>query len=388
MKKKTAPRKTSSRRHPHTECRHFTGYKPCFPDARCTVDGCAEFSPIGKRILLVNLDAMGNVIATTSILPALKRKYPVSTVTWLTEKNTAPLLQFNPLVDRIMVWNPENLMILGQMKFDVALNVDKSRRSGAFMMQVKASRKMGFGMNMQGQIIPLNREARENYELGLDDHLKFRVNTKTVPQLECEEFGLKFRRDGYILNLSDAEREFCGSYARERGLDRGDLIVGFNTGCSELYPNKKMTVEQHVEIIHRLRPVPRLKMILLGGPEDTERNAEIVRQVGDAVISTPTNEGVRRGLCYINLADVVISGDSFGMHASIGLKKHVIVWFGVSCAPEIDLFDRGIKLVPEGLECSPCWKKSCPYGLECIKAIDIDRIVGEVERCAREFSGR
>jgi ADP-heptose:LPS heptosyltransferase len=386
MKKKTVSRKATHRKHSPAHCKHFTGYKPCFPGTRCAADGCADFSPIGKRLLLVNLDAMGNVIATTSILPALKRKYPVSTITWLTEKNTAPLLQHNPLVDRVMVWNPENLMILGEMKFDVAMNVDKSRRSGAFMMGVKAAKKMGFGMNEQGQIVPLNSEARENYRLGLDDRLKFRVNTKTVPQLECEEFGLKFQRDEYILTLSEEEQEYCRAYARQHGLDRGDLIVGFNTGCSELYPNKKMTIEQHVEIIRRLEQVPRVKMVLLGGPEDTERNAEIVRQVGNAVVSTPTTDGVRRGLCSINLADVVISGDSFGMHASIGLKKHVIVWFGVSCAPEIDLFDRGIKLVPTDLECSPCWKKTCPYGLECIKAIDIDRIVGEVERCAREFS--
>ena len=98
------------------------------------------------------------------------------------------------------------------------------------------------------------------------------------------------------------------------------------------------------------------------------------------MISTPTTEGVRRGICYENVCDVVVTGDSFGMHVAVGLKKQVIVWFGVSCPQEIDLFDRGIKLIPEGLECSPCWKKSCPYNLECIQLIDLDRIVGEVDR--------
>ncbi len=39
---------------------------------------------------------MGNVLVTTSILPALKRKYPVSTIHWITLKNAAPLLQHNP----------------------------------------------------------------------------------------------------------------------------------------------------------------------------------------------------------------------------------------------------------------------------------------------------
>jgi heptosyltransferase-2 len=67
------------------------------------------------------------------------------------------------------------------------------------------------------------------------------------------------------------------------------------------------------------------------------------------------------------------------MHAAIGLRKHVIVWFGVSCPAEIDLFGRGVKLIPEGLACSPCWKRTCPYDLECMQMIDLDRIVREVE---------
>ncbi len=97
------------------------------------------------------------------------------------------------------------------------------------------------------------------------------------------------------------------------------------------------------------------------------------------VVNTPTTEGVRRGLCYINLCDVVISGDSFGMHASIGLKKHMIVWFGLTCPQEIDLFDRGIKLIPEGLACAPCWKRECPYNLECIQMVDLDAVVAGVK---------
>jgi len=360
------------------DCRNFTGYKPCFPGTRC-YEKCAENEPMGTRILIVNLDAMGNILATTGILPAVKRKYPRSTITWITEKNTAPLLHNNQLVDRIMTWEPENWLILQQMKFDVVMNVDKSRRSGAFTMGIKAKKKLGFGMNVRGQIVPLNKGAHENYILGLDDHLKFRVNKKTVAELQCDEFDLKFRRDEYILNLSSEEAQYCAGYAERNGLAGGKLVVGFNTGCSELYPNKKMTIEQHVTLINRLSGVPGVVLVLLGGPEDTLRNAEIVRRVGTKVHSTPTTEGIRRGICYEQLCDVVITGDSFGMHLAIALKKHVIVWFGVSCSSEIDLFDRGIKLVPEGLECSPCWKRTCPYNLECISMIDLDRIVREVE---------
>ena len=358
-------------------CKHFNGYKPCFPGVNC-LEQCREDDPVGTRILIVNLDAMGNVLVTTSILPAIKRKYPQSTISWITLKNAAPLLRHNPLIDRVWLWEPESWLILGQMSFDVVLNVDKSRRSGAFTMGLKAPAKLGIGINANGAIIPLNPEAEENYRLGLDDHLKFKVNTKTVAQLQCEQFSLEYRRDPYVLVLSPEEQEFCAAYRAEQGLDRAELVVGFNTGCSELYPNKKLTIDQHVALIERLSSVPGVRLVLLGGPEDTVRNAEIERRVGKKVLNTPTTDGVRRGLCYINVADLVISGDSFGMHASIGLGKHVLVWFGLSTWTEIDLFDRGAKFIPDGLFCAPCWKRVCPYGLECISMVDLDSIVQHV----------
>jgi heptosyltransferase-2 len=368
------------------DCRQFTGYRPCFPGTECYKQ-CVDPRPYGTRILIVNLDAMGNVLVTTSILPALKRRFPASHISWITLKNAAPLLRHQPLLDRVYIWEPESWLVLQQMEFDLVLNVDKSRRSGAFTMSLRAKEKLGFGIDANGVIIPLNREAGENYILGLDDTLKFRVNTKSVPQLLCEQFKLTYRRDPYSVVLSPEELNDSEQFKQEHGLSAGssgvrDLIVGFNTGCSELYPNKKMTIEQHVELIRRLSVVAGVKLVLLGGPEDTIRNAEILRQAGDAVIGTPTEEGLRRGLGSINICDVVISGDSFGMHAAIGLQKHVIGWFGVSCWTEIDLFDRGVKLIPHGLRCSPCWKRECPYNLECITMIDLNAIVEEVMRCA------
>jgi ADP-heptose:LPS heptosyltransferase len=379
MKKRTTKNKRRSGQIIIPSCKHFTGYKPCFPKTRC-YEGCVDPDGFGTRVLIVNLDAMGNVLVTTSMLPALKRKYPQSTIFWITQKNAAPLLQHISMLDGVYAWEPESWLILQQIQFDVVLNVDKSQRSCAFTNAIQAKEKLGFGLNKNGQIVPLNKEAQYNYRLGLDDELKFRVNQKTVQQIQCEQFKLKYKRDEYALALSIDEEEFCKTYKRQHGLNPGDLIVGLNTGCSELYPNKKMTIDQHVVLINRLSKIPGVKLVLVGGPEDTQRNAEIARVAGDMVLNTPTTEGVRRGLCYINICDVVISGDSFGMHAAIGLKKHVIVWFGVSCWTEIDLYDRGVKLVPEGLECSPCWKRSCPYNLECIQMVNLDVIVRNVDQ--------
>jgi len=320
---------------------------------------------------------MGDVLMTTAQLPAIKRKYPVSTIYWVTLKVAAPLLYNNPYIDKVYEYNFESLSILSQMEFDIVMNVDKSQRSGALAMSLKAPQKLGFGINERGQIIPLNKGAEYNYLLGMDDHLKFKVNQRTGQDYLAETFELDYQRDEYVFHLTDEEKRFAEEYKKEVGITDEDEIIAFNTGCSNLYPNKKMTLEQHAVLIERFLSYNRFKIMLLGGPEDTERNAILEEQFKGKIINTPTNMGVRKGACFESIPHVVITGDSFGMHLAIALKKYVIAWFGLSCWTEIDLYDRGVKLYPEGLACAPCWKKVCPYNLECIQMIDLERIERE-----------
>ncbi len=359
------------------DCKHFNGYKPCFPGYNCLAEGCGDQQPAGTRILIINLDAMGDVLMTTAQLASLKKKFPVSTIYWITLKVASGLLKYNEYIDKVFVYDFESISILNQLEFDYVMNVDKSLRSGALAMSVKASHRLGFGIDNNAKIIPLNDGALYNYKLGLDDNLKFRVNQRTGQDYLSETFEVEYDRNEYVFNFSSEEIDFTDRYRKEAGIDKDDEVIGFNTGCSTLFPNKKMTVEQHIQLIEKFLSYNRFKIILLGGPEDTIRNNEIAEHFKGKIINTPTNEGIRKGACYENLADLVITGDSFGMHLAIALKKYVIAWFGLSCQSEIDLYDRGIKIYPENLECSPCWKKSCPHNLECIEMIDLEKIETE-----------
>lgn len=358
-------------------CKNFNGYKPCFPDHNCWEQGCKNHNSIGTKILIINLDAMGDVLMTTAQLPAIKRKYPQSSIYWVTLKNAIGLLHNNHYIDKVFPFDFESELILSHIEFDIIMNVDKSQRSGALTMRLTAKEKLGFGVNLNGQIIPLNSGAEYNYRLGMDDNLKFKHNKRTGQDYLSETFNLEYKDDDYTFNFTENELNFIKEYKSEVGISDDSKIIGFNTGCSLLFPNKKMTIEQHVILIEKFLSYKQFQIMLLGGPEDEERNNTISDHFKGQVINTPTTGGVRKGACYESIPQVIITGDSFGMHLAIALKKYVIAWFGLSCWTEIELYGRGIKLFPETLFCAPCWKKSCPYNLECIQMIDLERIVEE-----------
>jgi heptosyltransferase-2 len=364
------------------KCKNFSGYKPCYPYKNCLENGCQnenDQTKIGIKILVISLDALGSVLNNTALLPALKRKFPLSTIYWLTMPNAEKIFLNNGFVDKVFIWTDEQRMIIRNMKFDYLLNADKSDYACAFANEVNAEKKFGFLLNEDGKIIPANPSAMYSYLLSNNDQLKFKENKRSGIDILHEVFELEFKKDEYVFNFTDEENIFVENYKKEIKFDSHKTYVGFNTGCSTLYPNKKMTIEQHVNLISEMLKDHNLRIVLLGGKEDTERNIQIYDSFSEKqkerIILTPTTLGLRKGACFMDICDLVITGDSFGMHLAIALKKYVIVWFGLSCASEIELYNRGEKLIPTGLECSPCWKKVCPFDLECIKMIDLKRIL-------------
>jgi heptosyltransferase-2 len=371
------------------KCKNFSGYKPCFSYENCLENGCQhenEGTKTGVKILIISLDALGNVLDNTPVLYALKRKFPISTIFWITMTGAENILLDNPFIDKVFTWTDEQRMIARQIEYDYVMNADKSDYACAFTNEISAKKKLGFLLNKDGKIIPANQGAMYSYIMGNNDNFKFKENTRSGVDIIHEVFELEYKRDPYVFNLTGEEKSFIESYKNEIGYNLKKTYVGFNTGCSDLFPNKKMTIEQHVTLIAEMLKDENLQVVLLGGKEDTKRNTLIYGSFSESdrkkIIATPTTMGLRKGACFMDIADIVITGDSFGMHMAIGLKKYVVAWFGLSCSAEIELYDRGVKLIPDGLLCSPCWKKVCPYNLECIQMIDLKKIIS----LTKEFS--
>jgi heptosyltransferase I len=59
--------------------------------------------PASRRILVVRLGAMGDIIHTLPAVAFLKQSHPSSLLTWLVEPRWAPLLEANPYVDRVVL---------------------------------------------------------------------------------------------------------------------------------------------------------------------------------------------------------------------------------------------------------------------------------------------
>jgi ADP-heptose:LPS heptosyltransferase len=368
------------------DCRYFNGYKPCKYKRLCR--DCPHYEIPYPRVLLINLHALGDVLRTTALLPKIRRKYPKAFITWLTMPASKALLESNPMIDQILYWSSETIEGLKAREFDILLNVDKAQESAGLAMAVRAADKRGFGLSRFGTLAPLSPEADYLFYLGLDDEEKFVRNQKSELQLLAEAFGFEYELDEYILELSAEEKAMARRFRESASVKQDEIVIGINTGCSTLFPFKKWRVPYQAMIADRIQnEIPGVRVMLLGGKEDTERNQEIQKLMKTSVIPTPTTKGLRKGIIYTEACDVVVSGDSLGMHIAIGLKKEVVAWFGLSCVQEIELFGRGSKILAK-VKCGPCWKRDCENDPLCVDSVDADEVITAVKQGVKRIRER
>jgi heptosyltransferase-2 len=119
-------------------------------------------------------------------------------------------------------------------------------------------------------------------------------------------------------------------------------------------------VENCAAFIRRLaeRPEHRATIVLLGAPDERERNREIAALSRSHPLNA-TGETTIPQLCgLVSLCDAVVATDTLAMHVGIALRKPVVALFGPTCPQEVDLYDRGIKLTPTA-DCAPCYRATC-----------------------------
>ncbi len=316
----------------------------------------------------------------TALLKSIHEKYPKSHLTWITDKPTHLLLNNHPLIDRVVAAEAHELMALQALQFDVGIVIDKSLKAIGISQSLKIKKIFGFSAHPQtGAILPATIAATELWELGLDNQKKFFINQKSEVQLMLEAFELSDCQSDaeYNLPLTDRENQIALSRHQEWQRQNNRPVIGINTGCSHVIAAKKLTVAKQRELIAELMFMNEFNIVLLGGPEDTQRNKEIAE--GFPVIQSPTEAGLRDGLISVAACDIVVTGDSLGMHMAISQKKHVIAWFGPTCAQEIELYGRGEK-IPAPVPCAPCWKRSCDKSTMCYDQVSVSQLTEAISR--------
>lgn len=352
------------------DCKYFSGDRPCFyhKNHKIVCDNCTNYSPIKNKILIIKLDAIGDVLRTTSILKPLRDKYPDYHITWLTRKNAKDLFHSNKFVDEVLTLDSETDYFLRSLFFDIVINLDNSKLSASITSSINSKKKIGFVLDKKGYVLPTNSNADYWLNLSAFDTLK-KQNQLTYQEIMYSILDFNSKVERPVLVINDNNADFIVNKLK---LDKSKTIIGLNIGVGPKWPNKGWPLKRWEELIYSLSN-HNYELLLLVGPDEKDLN-EYLTSKFNFLRTSGCNNSLIEFAEIISICDLVVTCDSLALHICTALNKKTIVLFGPTSSNEIELYGNGIKISADD-ECKCFYNRKCTEQISCMEKISTEKVL-------------
>ena len=351
------------------DCRHSRTGIPCKPnkefDAECP--SCTHYDPIKKRLLIIKLGALGDVIRTTPLLQKFKSEHEGLHITWLT---LSPAILPQDSIDQIYRWDETSLYILRNTKFDIAINLDKDVEACMLLSEVSAETKYGFSWE-DGHIAAATPNAVHKLITGFFDG-RSKENTKSYLEEIFEICHFEFGMEDYEINLN---KDLAAKWRERLKAMAGDKkIVGLNTGCGPRWKTRLWSEAQWEALATQLKENGYFP-VFLGGQLEDEKNARMSKNTGEHY---PGHFSLEEFISLTDSCDIIVTQVSMMMHIATALKKKLVLCNTIFNKYEFELYNRGVLVEPTtGCECY--FGNSCVRNHACMLDITPEQLLSAVK---------
>jgi len=361
------------------DCAYFKGDRPCkfHKEDSIKCDECNHYKPIKNKILIIKLDAIGDVLRTTSILPPLRKKHPDAFITWCTKSNATQLFVNNDFVDEIITFEEDAFFRINAEEYDIIINLDTSKISSSIAASANGKNTIGFVLNKKGYVEATSKAADKWLTMSAFDDIK-KDNKQTHQEIMYEILDLDTTKIAKpILNLSDTDFKKGNSLAEKWNLHKKFTTIGLNVGVGTKWPNKGWPNKRWEELIEKLDP-KKYQLLLLGGQEEKKLMAQLCSKY-NFLVDTGYNNSLGEFATIVNQCDLMITADSLALHIGTALEKKIIALFGPTSINEINLFGRGIKVTaPDSCKCY--YNRYCTEEVSCMEKITSELVMKAISK--------
>jgi len=351
----------------HFDCRHFRGHIPCRPNKQHGYEcgGCPVYEVPAKRILIIKLGALGDVIRTSPVLVRYRALWPNAHITWITQ---SPAVVPKRLVDEVLAYDLVGVERARNGVYDIAINLDKEVEACALLRDVRAAEKFGFTLEA-GHIAPATPAAWHKLVTGVFDGCS-KANTKHYLDEIFEIVHQPFSGEEYQLDVDPALE---AKWRSLRTLAAGRPIVALNTGCGERWSTRLWPEERWTALIQALQKDGCFPVVV-GGAQEHAMNERFQAATG---CHYPGHFSLKEFFALMANTDIVVTQVSMNMHIAIALKKRLVLFNNIFNAHEFHLYGRGVIVQPTtGCDCY--YGNTCSRQRACMLDIDVDAVMAHI----------
>ena len=182
-----------------------------------------------------------------------------------------------------------------------------------------------------------------------------------------------------MLFLSQEEIQQAKETLDNNQITPDDLLIGINPGAA-YGSSKRWYPERFSQVAAALVKKYHAKIILFGGPGERDVTEEIIRASGPSLLNMAGQTTIRGLMALLSQCRLLITGDSGPMHIAAALGVPVVAIFGSTDPALTTPIGTGHVVIRKNVPCSPCFRRECPTNLECMDLIQVEDVLGSVEK--------
>ncbi len=346
------------------------------------------------KILLVRLRLIGDVVFTTPVIRALRRRYPDAHLSYLVEPAAAPIVDQNPhLNEIILAQRPRGLArlsedvrlarLLRRARFDLVIDLHGGPRSGWLTWATGAPRRIGYDIKGRGWMYT-DRVARAP-DLRPRHSVRNQWDLLAPLGIEAPDPAL----DAVEMTPDPTADTRVDARLRAAGVTPDHPLVVIHVSAGN--PFRRWPVESFQALTEALvRRDPARRILLTSGPSDAEAARQVADGVrhalGDLAAAVPDlgDFDLHELRAIIARAAVYIGGDSGPLHVAATTTVPVVALLGPTL-PERSTPWRDarwfVETIDQVLPCRPCHQRVCePGDFRCLTWTGADRVIAAAER--------
>lgn len=334
---------------------------------------------VPRRILLIKLGSIGDVVHTLPSLADLKTAFPEAEIDWLVERKSRVILQGNARIHEVIEvdtqrwrreWNLRTLREIQQVviklrarRYDVAVDFQGLWKSAVLACLSAADRRIGF-----------NRQALKEPGCRIFYHTKVDPSPQAVHVIDLykellHSLGVKTGPPEFDLPAAaDAERYVCAQLA-SRNI-REFLILNPGGG----WQTKNWAPENYARLHEMLARASGLRSVLTWGPGEEPLVEKVFRACeGTPPATFPTS--LTQFVALVKRARLFIGGDTGPLHIAAACRTPVVGIFGPTDPRRNGPFSPDDPVVWHRVPCGPCYQRTCEiYQTKCLRLVQVQEV--------------
>jgi heptosyltransferase-2 len=292
-----------------------------------------ELTSHKKIIVIRQHNQLGDLLASVSLLRALKETYPDSQTSLVVSTDNYPAVSKNKLIDRTFVFDKRNLInpvyLLSMIKFlreqydlvIVPATVSISFTSDLLARLTKSKIRIGVKSldgNFNRSSFFFDRRIDLDWRKHPDSNVSERILDIVRPfGINTQNFKSEITFDN---NDVAAAKKFIDDFADKKK----ELIIGLHVGAGK--PNNRWSLDKYAALVARLDRIYSANFYLTGGWAEKEELNYLTKHC-EIKFGKFINQPIPQIAALISLSDLFISNDTGIMHVA-----------GTTDTPQISIF--------------------------------------------------